>query len=274
MATVCGSSLALMDAGVPIKAAVAGIAMGLIKLDDNVVILTDILGDEDHFGDMDFKVTGTAEGVTAIQMDIKITGLDIAIMKTALDRARDARLYILEKMNAALPTHRDQLSQYAPRIITIKINPSKIGEVIGPGGKMIRSIVEETGAKIDISDDGTVLISSVDAQAGLAAKARVEAIVEEPEVGRVYKGIVRRITQYGAIVEMGPNMDGWLHISELEHHRVGRVEDVCRLGDEFDVKVLNIEPDGKVRLSRKALLPREGGGDNGGQDKREERSRR
>jgi len=273
MASVCGGSLALMDAGVPIKAAVAGIAMGLIKLDDNVVILTDILGDEDHFGDMDFKVTGTSEGVTAIQMDIKIAGLDIEIIKTALGRAHDARLHILEKMNATLPKHRDQLSEYAPRIITIKINPSKIGEVIGPGGKMIRSIVEETGAKIDISDDGTVLISSVDAEAGLAAKARVEAIVEEPEVGKVYKGIVRRITQYGAIVEMGPNMDGWLHISELEHHRVGRVEDVCRLGDEFDVKVLNIEPDGKVRLSRKALLPREGGG-NGGQDKREERSRR
>ncbi len=272
MASVCGGSLALMDAGVPIKSAVAGIAMGLIKSDDNVVILTDILGDEDHFGDMDFKVTGTADGVTAIQMDIKIAGLDLEIMKTALGKARDARLHILERMNATLSEHRDQLSQYAPRIITIKINPSKIGEVIGPGGKMIRSIVEETGAKIDISDDGTVLISSVEAEAGLAAKARVESIVEEPEVGKVYKGIVRRITQYGAIVEMGPTMDGWLHISELEHHRVGRVEDVCRIGDEFDVKVLNIEPDGKVRLSRKALLPREGG-DGGGGNRREERSR-
>ncbi len=254
MASVCGGSLALMDAGVPIKSAVAGIAMGLIKKDDNVVILTDILGDEDHFGDMDFKVTGTTEGITAIQMDIKITGLDIATMQEALNRAKTARLHILDCMNSTIDRHRDDLSQWAPRIITIKINPSKIGEVIGPGGKMIRSIVEETGAKIDINDDGTVLIASVEAAAGLEAKARVEAIVEVPEVGKTYKGRVVRLTQYGAVVQMGPNMDGWLHISELEHRHVARVEDVLRMRDEVEVKVLSIESDGKVRLSRKALL--------------------
>ena len=275
MASVCGGSLALMDAGVPIKSAVAGIAMGLIKEDDNVVILTDILGDEDHFGDMDFKVTGTDSGITAIQMDIKITGLDIEIMRTALERAKAARLHILERMNATIDTHRDQLSQWAPRIITIKIKPEKIGEVIGPGGKIIRAIVEETGAKIDINDDGTVLIASVEAEAGLEAKRRIEAIVEEPEVGRTYKGRVVRLTQYGAIVEMGPNMDGWLHISELEHRRVDRVEDVLSLRDEIEVKVLSIESDGNVRLSRKALLPNDNPqSDNGDSERPPQRDRR
>ncbi len=254
MASVCGGSLALMDAGVPIKSAVAGIAMGLIKEGDDVVILTDILGDEDHFGDMDFKVTGTEQGITAIQMDIKIAGLDIGTMTEALGRAKTARLHILGKMNEALPKHRDQLSQFAPRIITLKIDPGKIGGVIGPGGKMIRSIVEETGAKIDIEDDGTVLISSVDAKAGLAAKARVEKIVEVPEVGKVYNGIIRRINNFGAVVELMPSADGWLHISELEYRRVNRVEDVVRMGERLDVKVLSIEADGKVRVSRKALL--------------------
>lgn len=259
MASVCGASLSMMDAGVPIKSAVAGIAMGLIKSDDKLVILTDILGDEDHFGDMDFKVTGTTEGVTAIQMDIKITGIDVETLKTALDRARTARLKILDNMNAAIPKHRDQLSPFAPRIITIRINPEKIGEVIGPGGKIIRAIVEETGAKIDINDDGTVLIASVDAEAGLKAKERVEAIVEEAELGREYDGVVRRVTTFGAFVEIIPGTDGLVHISELEHHRVNRVEDVCNVGDRMRVKVINIEPDGKVRLSRKVLLPKDSG---------------
>ncbi len=257
MASVCGGSLALMDAGVPIKTAVAGIAMGLVKDDDKVVILTDILGDEDHFGDMDFKVAGTTEGINAIQMDIKTTGLNIDVMRGALARARDARLHILEAMNAELPRHREALSEYAPRIITIMINPAKIGDVIGPGGKVIRAITEETGAKIDISDDGTVLISSVDGEAGAAAKARVEALVEEPELNKVYNGVVRRTTDFGAFVEIIPGTDGLVHISELDVDRVNRVEDICKVGDRMEVKVINIESDGKVRLSRRVLL--EGG---------------
>ena len=254
MASVCGTSLAMMDCGVPIKTAVAGIAMGLIKTDDKVAILTDILGDEDHFGDMDFKVAGSATGVTAIQMDIKITGLDVETMRQALDRARTARLHILDKMNQTISRHRDQLSEFAPRIITIKINPSKIGELIGPGGKIIRAICEETGAKIDIEDDGTVLIATVDGDAGRAALARVEAIVAEPEMGKVYNGIVRRTTDFGAFVEIMPGTDGLVHISELDLNRVKRVEDIVRVGDRIDVKVINIDNDGKVRLSRKALL--------------------
>ncbi|MEW6412846.1 MAG: polyribonucleotide nucleotidyltransferase [Candidatus Zixiibacteriota bacterium] len=260
MASVCGGSLSLMDAGVPIKSAVGGIAMGLIKQDEKVIILTDILGDEDHFGDMDFKVTGTAEGVTAIQMDIKITGLDIEIMRQALDKARIARLKIIEHMTTTLPTHRAQLSDYAPRIITIKIPVSKIGEVIGPGGKMIRAIIEETGAKIDIEDDGTVLIASVDGEAGRRAKERIEALVEEAEIGKTYDGVVRRITNFGAFVEIIPGTDGLVHISELDVGRVNRVEDVCKVGDRMQVKVIDIDGDGKVRLSRKALLT--GGSDN------------
>ncbi|MCD6249263.1 MAG: polyribonucleotide nucleotidyltransferase [candidate division Zixibacteria bacterium] len=259
MASVCGGSLAMMDAGIPIKTAVAGIAMGLIKQDDKVVILTDILGDEDHFGDMDFKVAGTNEGINAIQMDIKITGLDIGIMRDALSRAREARLHILGEMNKEISTHRDALSEHAPRIITVKINPAKIGDVIGPGGKVIRSITEETGAKIDINDDGVILISSVDGEAGRAAQARVEAIVEEPELDKVYNGVVRRVTDFGAFVEIIPGTDGLVHISELDVDRVERVEDICKVGDRLDVKVINIERDGKVRLSRRVLL--DGGGE-------------
>jgi polyribonucleotide nucleotidyltransferase len=254
MATVCGASLALMDAGAPIKTAIAGIAMGLIKENDKVVILTDILGDEDHFGDMDFKVAGSAEGVTSIQMDIKVAGLDIETMRQALNKAKKARLFILDKMNATISKHRDQLSEFAPRILILKINPSKIGEVIGPGGKIIRGIIEETGAKIDITDDGTVLIASVSAEAGRAAMARVQAIVEEPEIGKVSNGLVRRITDFGAFVEIMPGTDGLVHISELDTQRVKRVEDICKVGDRMDVKVINIDGDGKVRLSRKVLL--------------------
>ena len=254
MASVCGSSLALMDAGVPIKTAIAGIAMGLIKEDDNVVILTDILGDEDHFGDMDFKVTGSSDGITAIQMDIKMTGLDVAIMEQALQKARQARLFILDKMNATISKHRDQLSEFAPRIITIKINPSKIGEVIGPGGKIIRGIVEETGAKVDIEDDGTVLISSVEAAAGIKAREIIESIVEEPEIGKVYPGVVRRVAPFGVFVEILPGTDGLVHVSELGNGHIRKVEDAYRIGDRFDVKVINIDNEGKVRLSQKVLM--------------------
>lgn len=260
MASVCGGSLALMDCGVPVKAPVAGIAMGLIKEDDKVIVLTDILGDEDHFGDMDFKVTGTASGITALQMDIKIMGLDLEIMRMALDKARVARLHVLGEMAKALDQPRAELSRYAPRIITIKINPEKIGDVIGPGGKIIRAIVEETGAKIDIEDDGTVLIASVEAEAGEAAKARVLAIVEEAEIGKEYLGKVRRITDFGAFVEILPGTDGLVHISELAHERVNKVEDILRVGDTVRVKCINVGDDGKVRLSRKALLPEPEGG--------------
>ncbi len=284
MASVCGGSLAMMDAGVPTKSAVAGIAMGLIKSDEKVVILTDILGDEDHFGDMDFKVTGTTEGITAIQMDIKITGLDVATMEQALDKARVARLKILEIMNATIPKHRDQLSQYAPRIITIKINPSRIGDVIGPGGKIIRAIVEETGAKIDISDDGTVLIASVQAEPGLRAKERIEAIVQEAEVGKIYKGIVRRVTNFGAFVEIFPGTEGLMHISEIDVRRIDKVEDVINLGDTVEVKCISVDADGKIRLSRRALMeggdgdrprpPRDHHGDRGDRGGRGGRDRR
>ncbi len=254
MATVCGASLAFMDAGVPIKTAIAGIAMGLIQENGKTVVLTDILGDEDHFGDMDFKVAGSKDGVTSIQMDIKITGLDVETMRTALDRARVARLSILDNMNRTISKNRDQLSEYAPRILILKINPSKIGEVIGPGGKVIRAIIEETGAKIDIDDDGTVLIASVDGEAGRRALARVQEIVEEPEIGRTYNGLVRRVAEFGAFVEILPGTDGLVHISELDVNRVRRVEDICKVGDRMDVKVINIDGDGKIRLSRKALL--------------------
>ncbi len=260
MASVCGGSLAMMDCGVPIKAPVAGIAMGLIKSDDKVIVLTDILGDEDHFGDMDFKVTGTAEGVTALQMDIKVKGLALETMGMALAQAKTARLHVLGEMAKTLDQPRSDISAYAPRIITIKINPAKIGDVIGPGGKIIRAIVEETGAKIDIDDDGTVLIASVDANAGLAARDRVLAIVEEPEIGREYTGTVRRITDFGAFVEILPGTDGLVHISELAHERVDRVESILKVGDTVQVKCINVDSDGKVRLSRKALLPVPEGG--------------
>jgi polyribonucleotide nucleotidyltransferase len=253
-----------MDCGVPIKAPIAGIAMGLIKENDNVIVLTDILGDEDHFGDMDFKVTGSSEGITALQMDIKIKGINLEIMRMAMEKAKTARLHVLGEMAKAIDKPREDISQYAPRIITIKINPEKIGEVIGPGGKIIRAIVEETGAKIDIDDDGTVIIASVESEAGLAARDRVLAIVEEPELGKEYTGTVRRITDFGAFVEILPGTDGLIHISELAHERVNRVEDILHVGDKVEVKVINIDADGKVRLSRKALLPApEGGGDNG-----------
>jgi len=254
MATVCGSSLSLMDAGVPIKSPVAGIAMGLVKEKDKFAVLTDILGAEDHLGDMDFKVAGTASGITAFQMDVKISGIDLSILKQALEQAKAARLYVLSKMNEALDKPRAELSPYAPRIIFMKIKIEKIGDVIGPGGKTIRRIIDETGVKIDIDDDGTVLIASVDQNAGEAAKRKIEELVEEPEIGKIYTGKVRRTASFGAFVEILPGTDGMVHISELANHRVNQVEDIVRVGDTIQVKVINIDEEGKIRLSHKAVL--------------------
>jgi polyribonucleotide nucleotidyltransferase len=255
MASVCGGSLALMDAGVPIKAPVAGIAMGMIMGEGKNAILTDILGAEDHFGDMDFKVTGTREGITAFQMDVKVAGLTIATMAEALEKARVARLKILDIMDQTIATPRPELSPYAPRIITVKIKVDKIGAVIGPGGKVIRNIVETTGAKVDIEDDGTVLIASVDAEAGEAARKMIERLVEEPEVGRVYEGVVKRTADFGAFVEILPDQDGLVHISELALERVAKTEDVVKVGEVVQVKVIEVGNDGKIRLSRRVLLP-------------------
>ena len=269
MATVCAGSLALMDAGVPIKSPVAGIAMGMVMGESKTAVLTDILGAEDHHGDMDFKVTGTREGITAFQMDVKVAGLQIDTMRVALDKAKVARLHILDVMDQTLAKPRPDLSPFAPRIISMKIKVDKIGAVIGPGGKMIRSIVEETGAKIDIEDDGTVLIASVDQEAGEAARQRIERLVEEPEVGRVYEGLVRRTAEFGAFVEILPDQDGLLHISEIDVGRVNRTEDVLNVGDKVQVKVLEVTRDGKIRLSRRVLLDgytpdaNEGRGDRG-----------
>lgn len=254
MATVCGASLSLMDAGVPMKDAVAGIAMGLVKEGEKIIILSDILGDEDHLGDMDFKVTGTENGVTAIQMDVKIPGIDREILRRALEQARQGRTFILGKMKQALPSHRENLSPYAPRVITIQINPEKIRDVIGPGGKVIRSIVAESGAKIDIDDSGRVLVMSPDMEACDKAIDRIRKLTEEPEVGQVYLGRVVRITDFGAFVEILPGIDGLVHISQLEHRRVRKVTDVVKEGDEVMVKVIEIDKDGRIRLSRKALL--------------------
>jgi polyribonucleotide nucleotidyltransferase len=249
MATVCGGSLALMDAGVPIKSAVAGIAMGLIKEGEQVRVLTDILGDEDHLGDMDFKVAGTATGVTAIQMDNKVGGITKEIMRNALMQARDARLFILGVMQKAIATPRKEVSAYAPRIVTIKIKQDKIRDVIGPGGKVIRGLVEDTGCKIDIEDDGTVLIASSDAAQLERAISAIQAITAEPEIGKIYKGRVRKIVDFGAFVEIMPGTDGLLHISQLSNERVRRVEDVVHEGDEIMVKVLDVDRSGKIRLS-------------------------
>ncbi|HXZ87190.1 MAG TPA: polyribonucleotide nucleotidyltransferase [Candidatus Binataceae bacterium] len=249
MATVCGGSLALFDAGVPVKAAVAGVAMGLVKEGEQVRVLTDILGDEDHLGDMDFKVAGTAEGITAIQMDNKVGGVTRDVMRQALHQARDARLFVLSVMQKALEEPRKEVSTYAPRIVTLRIKPDKIRDVIGPGGKVIRGLVEETGCKIDIEDDGTVLIASADAAAMEKAINSIQAITAEPEVGRIYRGKVRKIVEFGAFVEILPGTDGLLHISQLAKERVRRVEDVVHEGDEVMVKVLDVDRSGKIRLS-------------------------
>ncbi|MDZ4258196.1 MAG: polyribonucleotide nucleotidyltransferase [Gemmatimonadales bacterium] len=257
MASVCGSSLALMDAGVPIKAPCAGVAMGLIKEGKKVAILTDILGTEDHLGDMDFKVAGTTEGITSIQMDIKIDGLSLEIMTEALEQARQGRLHILGEMAKVITTHRPEMSKWAPRIITIQIKPDKIGDVIGPKGKTIRGIQEASGAKVNIDDTGLVTIAAVGAEAGNKAKDMVMSIVAEPEVGRVYEGPVKSTTAFGAFVEIIPGVEGLLHISELAHGRVEKTEDVVKKGDIVQVKLLEVDERGRMKLSRKALLPKE-----------------
>jgi polyribonucleotide nucleotidyltransferase len=257
MATVCGGSLALMDAGVPMKAPCAGVAMGLIKEGSKVAILTDILGSEDHLGDMDFKVAGTEKGITSIQMDIKIEGLELKIMEQALEKARQGRLFILKEMAKALPMARAELSKYAPRIFTMQIKPDKIGDVIGPKGKTIRGIQDATGAKISIEDTGVVTISAVGGEAGEKARAMVAAITTEPEVGRTYEGPVKSTTAFGAFVEILPGVEGLLHISELQHGRTEKTEDVVKKGDIVQVKLLEVDERGRMKLSRKALLPKE-----------------
>ena len=254
MATVCGGSLALMDAGVPIKSPVAGIAMGLIKEEEKTVVLTDILGLEDHLGDMDFKVTGTESGITAFQMDVKISGVTQEIMANALEQAKKGRLYILEKMAAILPIPREGLSTYAPRIFTMKIKPDKIRDVIGTGGKVIRGIVEETGVKIDIDDTGSINIASTDEESAQKAIEIVKGIVAEPELGKVYTGKVKRIVDFGAFVEIFPGTEGLLHISQIADKRIEKVTDVLEEGEETVVKVIEIDKMGRIRLSRKEAL--------------------
>ncbi|MDO8846162.1 MAG: polyribonucleotide nucleotidyltransferase [Methylicorpusculum sp.] len=253
MASVCGSSLALMDAGVPTKAPVAGIAMGLIKEGDNFAVLSDIMGDEDHLGDMDFKVAGTEDGITALQMDIKIDGITAEIMKTALDQAKIGRIHILGEMNKALSETRKQMSDFAPRIITIRIDPSKIREVIGKGGATIRSLTEQTGASIDLTDDGIVKIASVDKQAGEEARRLIEEITAEVEVGKTYEGKVARLMDFGAFVTILPGKDGLVHISQISDEHVDKVSDKLNEGDVVRVKVLEIDRQGRVRLSMKAV---------------------
>ncbi len=254
MASVCGSTLALMDTGVPIKAPVAGVAMGLVKEGDKYTILTDIQGTEDHLGDMDFKVAGTAQGITALQMDIKISGLSAEIMKQALDQARQARLFILGKILEAIPAPRPELKPHTPRITTVKIPSDKIGAIIGPGGKNIRALQEETGTKIDIEEDGTIYIASTNGAGADMARERIEAITETPQLGRIYTGKVVRIADFGAFVEILPGTDGMVHISQLDSERVEKVEDVVKMGDEITVMVTGIDPMGKIRLSRQAVL--------------------
>ena len=253
MATVCGSSLAMMDAGVPVKAPVAGIAMGLIKEGDDVAVLTDILGDEDHLGDMDFKVAGTEGGVTALQMDIKIEGVSQAIMKQALEQARQGRLHILGEMGKAIEKPRAEMSEYAPRLMTIRINPEKIREVIGKGGSVIRSITEETGTTIDIEDDGTVTIASVDKAAAEEARRRIEQITADVEPGQVYEGKVAKLMDFGAFVTILPGKDGLVHVSQISEERVEKVSDKLKEGDVVKVKVLEVDKQGRIRLSMKAV---------------------
>src|SRR5262245_17546754 len=262
MASVCGGTLAMMDAGVPIKAPVAGVAMGLI-LDEKTgryAVLTDIAGAEDHYGDMDFKVAGTAQGITALQMDIKVSGISAEIMRAALMQAKAGRLHILDKMLEALPSSRTNISAYAPRIVSIKIPVDKIGDVIGPGGKMIRSIIEKTGVKIDVEDDGRVNVASADEAAASKALGMIQELTATPELNKTYLGKVQRITDFGAFVEIMAGTDGLLHVSEIANYRVKDVRDELKEGQQILVKVINIDPTGKIRLSRKALLPPDEGG--------------
>jgi polyribonucleotide nucleotidyltransferase len=256
MATVCGGTLSMMDAGIQIKAPVAGVAMGLIMLKDKYAVLTDILGDEDHLGDMDFKVCGTERGVTAIQMDIKISGLTREVVEKALSQARIARLHVLSKMKEALAQPRADLSAHAPRITQIKVKPDQIRTIIGPGGKMIKAIVDQTGCAIDIEDDGTVAIASPDSTSVLKAIEIIKSLTMTPEVGETYKAKVVRIEPYGAFLEFAPGKDGLLHVSEIDYKRVESVEQYMQLGDEVDVKIIEVDREGRVRFSRKALLPK------------------
>ena len=244
----------MMDAGIPIKAPVAGIAMGLIKDGDRVAILSDILGSEDHLGDMDFKVAGTANGITALQMDIKITGLDRDLMKTALQQAKEGRLHILGEMDKALSTPREEINKHAPRIVTLTVPKDKIRDVIGPGGKVIREIIDQTGVSIDINDDGLVSIASADAEAASKAVEFVENLTQEVEVGKIYLGKVKKIVDFGAFVEIFPGTDGLVHISQICDRRIKNVSDEIQEGDEIKVKVIDVDQQGKVKLSRKEAL--------------------
>lgn len=254
MATVCGGSLSLMDAGAPIKAPVAGIAMGLVLEGENSVVLSDILGDEDHIGDMDFKIAGTAEGVTAVQMDIKVSGVTRSILQQALSQAKEGRLKILEIMNHTINTPRAEMSPYAPRILTIQIRPEKIKDLIGPGGKIIRGLQEETGVDIDVENDGTVSIASTNPEAAAKAISRIKELTQSAEVGKIYLGKVKKIAEFGAFVEILPGTQGLIHISQLSSKRVKKVTDVLKDGDEVLVKVLEIDRAGKIRLSRREAL--------------------
>lgn len=259
MATVCASCMALMDAGVPIKAPVAGIAMGLIMEDDRCVILSDILGTEDHLGDMDFKVAGTREGINSIQMDLKSDGISIEILREALEQAREGRLHILDKMLEVLDAPRPKISAYAPRIFLLNIDPDKIGELIGPGGRIVKSITRDTGCNVDVDDDGTVVLSGTSEDDLDAAIRTVKLIVSEPEVGSTYHGTIRRIMDFGAFVEIAPGKEGLIHISEIDWNRIQRVEDVLNIGDEVDVKLIKIDDLGRLDFSRKALLAKPAG---------------
>ena len=240
----------------PLKTPIAGIAMGLIKEGDEYFVLTDILGDEDHLGDMDFKVAGSSDGITAFQMDIKIQGIPAEVMGQALEKAKNARLKILEIMKQTISAPRDEMSPFAPRITTMKVDTDCIGLIIGPGGKTIREITEKSGATINIDDDGTVLIASADPVSSEMAKGMIEALVEKPEKGKTYRGKVKKITNFGAFVEILPGREGLLHISQIANERINKVEDVLKLGDEVEVKLLDIDPQGKLELSRKAILPK------------------
>ncbi len=253
-ASICGSTLSLMDAGVPIKKPVAGVAMGLVKYGDDFAILTDIQGMEDALGDMDFKVAGTDSGITAIQMDIKVKGINRAILEQALEQARQGRLFILERMMETISKPRADISPYAPRMLTMEIDPDKIRDVIGPGGKTIRKIIDETGVTIDIQDDGRVFIGAVDRTAGENAMNIIKSLTKDPEVGEVYDGKVTRLMNFGAFVEILPGKEGLVHISQLDRNRVEKVEDIVRSGDPIRVKVIEIDRQGRINLSRKALL--------------------
>ncbi|HZB25817.1 MAG TPA: polyribonucleotide nucleotidyltransferase, partial [Vicinamibacterales bacterium] len=279
MASVCGGSLAMMDAGVPLKAPVAGVAMGLVMNEETgkYAVLTDIAGAEDHYGDMDFKVAGTAAGITALQMDIKVAGITMDVMRQALQQAHAGRVFILDKMQQTLPASRSDVSSYAPRIVTIRIPVDKIRDVIGPGGKTIRSIIERTGVKIDVEDDGRVNVASADEASAQKAIGIIQELTATPELNKTYMGKVQWITDFGAFVEIMPGVDGLLHVSEIAHYRVKDVRDELKEGEQVMVKVINIDPSGKIRLSRKVLIEAPEGqqatGGGGGDEQRGDRGR-